>query len=522
MKENRKKLLFIISGLLLVLIATFSFVSFADAKPAKKPAAKKATKDPKTKNLTYAADIISVKGNGLRLKRISSPHWLIGRMNMPDYVKDLVETDKETVACLEFLNGSQLGINKGTTVEIISTSEIKDITRRGVVEKVILKSGTVWAKVTKSQSESFNIETQNGVLGVKGTEFVVEVDPTTKTEKVTILDGKVEFRPLSGAAQMLKPGDILSLVGKNAPKVMQQSMDEIRKNLNSQFPVLNPNMQSMIAAQFKGSMSMMNEEEMNKAAKNAEAMMGQMEESMKKFQEDMDKKSDSDKGGINIPNPFGKKKPKEEKKSGAKKVSDLSPNNKTIDTYFPQFKWKKVDGAENYRVIITSRPIEKDEKNPGYYAYQQLKDDNWTYAGDARMLKPGVTYYWKVIPLNKEGKPAGEPSDNAKFTMAEMKKLGFRGMFPSGDILPLTGDLVFDWIPLVGVNTYKVEVSESKDLSNPVFSGNADTNYLVMAGASKKLSKDKDYYWRVTPLEKVAGAEDMKPVTIKFAIKAPK
>lgn len=519
MKENKKKLLLIISGLLLILVTVFSFVSFTEAKPAAKPAkktdAKKATTDPKTANLTYAADIISVKGNGLRLKRISSPHWLIGRINMPDYVKDLVETDKETVACLEFLNGSQLGINKGTIVEIISTSEIKDITRRGVVEKVILKSGTVWAKVTKSQSESFNIETQNGVLGVKGTEFVVEVDPTTKTEKVTILDGQVEFKPLSGVAQMLKPGDILSLVGKDAPKVMQQSLDEIRKNLDQQFPVLNPNMQSMIAAQFKGAMSMMNEEEMNKAAGEAQAMMGQMEESMKKFQEDLDKKSDS-----GFPNPFAKKKPKDDKK--ANKVADLSPNNATVDTYFPQFKWKKVDGAENYRVIITSRPIEKDEKNPGYYAYEQSKDDNWTYAGDARMLKPGTTYYWKVVPVNGEGKPAGEPSDNAKFTMADLKTLGFRGIFPSGNILTFEGDLVFDWVPLIGVKTYKVEVSEAEDLSNPVFSGTAATNYIVMAGASKKLSRDKDYYWRVTPMEKVAGAEDMKPVTIKFAVKAPK
>lgn len=517
MKKDKKRLLLLISGLLLILIAIFSFVGFAEAKPAAKPAKKPAT-DPKTKDLTYAADIISVKGNGLKVKRINSPHWLIGRINMADYVSDLVETDKETVACLEFVNGSQLGINKGTIVEIISTSQVKDITRRGVVEKVILKSGTIWAKVTKSESESFNVQTQNGVLGVKGTEFVVEVDPSKKSEKVTILDGQVEFKPLSGTAQMLKPGDILSLMGKDAPKVIQQSLDEITKNLNQQFPVLNPNMQSMLSAQFKGAMSVMNDEQMNKAMNEAQAMMGQMEESMKNLQKDMDKKKD----GIDIPNPFGKKKPKEDAKPAEKKVADLSPDNATVDTYFPQFKWKKVDGAENYKVFITTRPIGKDEKNPGYYAYQQLNDDNWTYAGDARMLKPGVTYYWKVVPVNKEGKPAGEASDNAKFTMADMKTLGFRGMFPSGDILTFEGDMVFDWMPLTGVKTYKIEVSESEDLSNPVISAAADTNYFVMKDASKKLTQNKDYYWKVTPVEKVAGAEDMKPVTIKFTIKAPK
>lgn len=508
-----------ISGLILVLTIVFAFIGFVEAKPAAKPtakpAAKKAAADPKTKDLTYAADIISVKGNGLRLKRISSPHWLIGRINMADYVKDLVETDKDTVACLEFLNGSQLGINKGTIVEIISTSDVKDITRRGIVEKVILRSGTVWAKVTKSESESFNVETQNGVLGVKGTEFVVEVDPAKKMEKITILNGQVEYKPLSGAAHMLKPGDVMSMMGKDAPKVIQQNMEEIMKNLNQQFPVLNPNMQSMLAAQFKGGMSTMNEEEMNKAANEAQAMMGQMEESLKKFEEDLNKKSDS-----GFPNPFAKKKPKDENK--ANKAADMSPNNATVDTYFPQFKWKKVDGAADYRILITSRPIEKDEKNPGYYAYQQVKEDTWTYAGDARMLKPGTTYYWKVVPVNAEGKPFGQPSDNAKFTMADQKTLGFRGMFPSGNIMPFEGDLVFDWLPLVGVKSYKVEVSEKEDISNPVFSADADTNYIVMTGASKKLSQGKDYYWRVTPVDKVAGAEEMKPVVLKFTIKAPK
>ncbi len=102
----------------------------------------------------------------------------------------LITGDKATVD-LEFSHGSSLRIKGNTEIAIKRLIE----SNGNVTEEVSLKKGMLVANVTKQkQTDNFNIVTPTVIAGVRGTRFLVVVDPDkTKEEvtKVSVLDGVV-------------------------------------------------------------------------------------------------------------------------------------------------------------------------------------------------------------------------------------------------------------------------------------------------------------------------------------------
>ena len=98
--------------------------------------------------------------------------------------------DKSTVE-LEFSHGSSLRIKANTEVSLKRLVE----TNGNVTEEVSIKKGMLVANVTKQkQSDNFNIVTPTVIAGVRGTRFLVVVDPDKGKEDVTrvsVLDGVV-------------------------------------------------------------------------------------------------------------------------------------------------------------------------------------------------------------------------------------------------------------------------------------------------------------------------------------------
>jgi len=298
--------------------------------------------------LEYAADVISVKGGNLRIKRITSPLWFRGHVNTPNYVKDILETDENTVACIEFLNGSQLGINKGTTIEIISTTGARDITKRSVIQKIMLKSGTIWAKITGRKSRNFQVDTNKGVLGVKGTEFVVESKPEEDYEKITVLEGSVEYVPKKEEANkqteeskeyLLTPGDEITFEENKPPKREKKSVEELRNALDMRFPGLNPVEQAIVSA----------------FAYNAIGAIPGASQALSIARETLDFVDNperyianrvaseiSSRTGVWIPGGIFGGGGRRSSSSSPPKIEDLQPNGDTIYTYYPEFKWKKI------------------------------------------------------------------------------------------------------------------------------------------------------------------------------------
>jgi len=491
-----KRALIFLSFIILMIFAAFSLAYAETAKTA---------------GLVYAADVISVSGPDFKIKRITSPHWFFGKVNMPSYVKDLLETDKNTIACIEFTNGSQLGINKGTTIEIISSTAAKDITQRGVVEKVVIKTGTIWAKVTGMQGQEFKVETGKGVLGVKGTEFVVETDEQDN-EKITVLDGKVDYTPKEGRTEELTPGDELFLERGLGPVRHRKTVQELRNALNLSFPGLNPKEQailSIFAHHVIGSIP---------GSSNALGIANETLDLVEDPERYVIRKAESEIGGrIGLPIPGGifgggEKEPKDYK------VKSLSPDGTIIKTYFPEFSWDKVENASSYRVFITRNPLVKGEKDPGYVAFANVSETKFTYPATARALIPGQTYYWSVVPLNKENKPMAAPSDPAVFTMAKYEDMGIRGLNPTGGTEVRAEGLLFDWTPVLGVSEYLLEVSADKNMKNPVLSRTTENSYLQVPEAAMLFIKGKQYYWRAVPSIKEETTPSIDGIVNSFTI----
>jgi hypothetical protein len=464
--------------------------------------------------LVYAADVLSVKGSGFRVKRISSPHWMFGRENMPNYVQDVLETDDSSVACIEFLNGSQMGIDKKSVVEITSTAGGEDITRRGTVEKIVLKSGTLWAKVRGEKRGVFQVKTSKGVLGVKGTEFVVESDPDKDTEKVSVLEGQVEFAPSKGGTQEISPGEEVVYEQDKPARTDRKTVQDLRNALNLRFPGLSPAEQAVLSVFYSHAIGHVS------GASHAMSIANEtldMAENPERYVTNRAISEVGSRTGVYVPGGVfgGGGKKKEEKVS---KAANLSPNGDTIDSYYPQLSWDKVDGAESYRVIISRKPLAKGTEDPEYYAYAVVKENSYKYSYSARALKPRQLYFWAVVPLNREGKAMAPPSDPARFTMADYLALGIRGLYPNRAIEPPQGGLVFDWTPVEGVKKYRLEVSTREDMTDPLLTRESEVNSLEVENAAGLFFKDRDYFWKVTPVEAKEGTPSIAGALSSFRI----
>lgn len=104
---------------------------------------------------------------------------------------EVVSTDNSTRAAIKFSDdGSLVRLNPSSQLTV--TAEGED--RQSLVKTLEMDFGELWARVTSSNADNptFLIQTPSGVAAVKGTEFIVRVDPALGTTVIT-LEGVVEF-----------------------------------------------------------------------------------------------------------------------------------------------------------------------------------------------------------------------------------------------------------------------------------------------------------------------------------------
>jgi hypothetical protein len=434
---------------------------------------------------------------------------------MADYIKDTLETDGNTMACIEFLNGSQVALNKNTAVEIITSSQVSEATPQAEkVSKMVVKNGTAWAKI-RGTGNDLKVQTGKGVLGVKGTEFIIESDPAKNSEKITVLEGRVEYES-GGKTETLDPGQEAIVQGNSAVQVKNEDVKALRDALNLRFPNLDPAAQMIIgvfSAQLLGSVNA----EVSNALSIANDTLSVID-NPETYMKDRITSEIGNNTGISIPNIFGGGGDKqEEKKPEAPK--NLKPANETINNYYPKFTWDKVEKAKSYRVVMTRNPLEKNEKDPQFYMYAKTEQTELVYPDYARSLKPSQDYYWSVIPLGEDGKPIAPSSDPTKITMADYSTLGIKGLYPIGEIKPSSAEMVFDWTPVSGVTKYKLEVSNKQGMDSPIVSKEVDANFLIIENPSQYFSPGKEYFWKVTPVAGENGVPTINSVVNRFKTK---
>ena len=108
------------------------------------------------------------------------------------------KTDKGSWANIRFFLGGKLSLGKDCEVEIVSERE-GEVVR----EAIHLKKGTFWAKFDKQKTHPVKIRTAGGVMGIRGTEFVVQLLPDGST-KLSLLEGDVGSKPTEAAPELVR------------------------------------------------------------------------------------------------------------------------------------------------------------------------------------------------------------------------------------------------------------------------------------------------------------------------------
>ncbi|MGE4271247.1 MAG: FecR domain-containing protein [Desulfitobacterium sp.] len=104
---------------------------------------------------------------------------------------DSVRTAKEGSATVAFYTGSKMAVGPSTSFTVNKLQETKGT---GGKLSVKLKSGTVWNKVKSlvNVEDEYEIETPTAVMGVRGTLFMVSVDPATGGQSTTsVFEGSI-------------------------------------------------------------------------------------------------------------------------------------------------------------------------------------------------------------------------------------------------------------------------------------------------------------------------------------------
>ena len=116
----------------------------------------------------------------------------------PVFYKDRIETDEESRVVLRFDDMSVLTLGEESIVEINAMIYDPQQKSRETVIKLVRGKLRVKASKIASSKANFEVRTPTAVIGVRGTEFVVDVDRQGKTNVVT-LEGLVSLKPLPAA-----------------------------------------------------------------------------------------------------------------------------------------------------------------------------------------------------------------------------------------------------------------------------------------------------------------------------------
>lgn len=339
-------------------------------------------------------------------------------LNTTGYVKDHYITDKNTVAALEFLIGGRVGINRDTDIEIVNERSVSD--KNVGTKRIKLKNGSLWIKAdAKALKQPIEIQTNGGVMGIKGTEFTVEAQPDNTTRvccfESNSSQGGVEIRDNSGkVVGVAKPGDEYVVNLKTAPVVKHyENIEEFRQRevstgWNNFWSSPTGRIASTVAYVAGGGQVL---SFANGAVYTVDALSNCERDPAGASLAAL---SLANQAGVNT-GPAGgylgwgasvynanksNDPPKPDYPSNL--VPDASPNgsqaNQTVNGY-PSFSWKGVDDARSYALLIS-----RDENLNDVVFSDQTQNQNLSYPSYMRALEPGK-YFWRVVPLDEEDKP---------------------------------------------------------------------------------------------------------------------
>jgi ferric-dicitrate binding protein FerR (iron transport regulator) len=119
---------------------------------------------------------------------------------------DVVQTGPDGRVEISTANGNMLRLVQNVRLEL------RQAPQRGRTFSAHLWFGSLWLRVHKLlQDEWFRVETENGVAGVRGTEFMVEAGVQGNEDRVRVYEGAVEVHDDTGQwTHRVEPGSELA------------------------------------------------------------------------------------------------------------------------------------------------------------------------------------------------------------------------------------------------------------------------------------------------------------------------
>ncbi|MGN6378494.1 MAG: hypothetical protein ACTHNU_06045 [Gaiellales bacterium] len=161
------------------------------------------------------------------------------------------------------------------------------------------------------------------------------------------------------------------------------------------------------------------------------------------------------------------------------------------------FSWTGVSGAYQYEFQIAASANFLSPANSG-------QDDYTTRNTRVTVFKslPDGTYYWRVRAQNNGGSSSSAWSATCTFSLSWTDAATLNSPADTATVSYPT-PLVLNWSAVTGAKQYKLTVSQSPDLSNPVQAGG--NTFPVTTGATSysppvRLAEGT-YYWGVTPID---------------------
>lgn len=350
------------------------------------------------------AKVVEIDGPKMTYQRLSNTAAAFPFMNT--LVKDVFQTDANTVAALEFVTGGRVGINKNTKIAIVSESSVQE-DGKPLVKRIKVQSGRIWAKVSK-RKDPLEVETAGGVMGIKGTEFEIDQDEAGNAT-FRLIEGTVEITPASGGTPFTIEGPCaveLLAEGKALPvKKFDGSSDDYRQQILD-----SPEWQD-----FQRAMDIVNTIS-SYAYVPGSFGLGTAGEAFYYAGTAAEFVRDPEQAAINLaasyaPGPVGGFMgyvPRNNSKPEPDFPTNPAPANSTSVNAPPTFSWTGVKDAKGGYLLMVS----KNENMEGLeWAAKVKSGTSVTYPTDATPLAPG-TYYWRVMGLNDEGKPTGKATQS--------------------------------------------------------------------------------------------------------------
>ncbi|MFA5508227.1 MAG: FecR domain-containing protein, partial [Vulcanimicrobiota bacterium] len=294
---------------------------------------------------------------------------------------------------IRFFLGGNVGLGKGCEIEVINDRDAK-----------ILSQGNYWMKFDKQELKNnpVKIQTAGGVMGIRGTEFILKVDENGATE-LSLLEGTVEVEAADGERYEANPGERVSFGDAQGLRFKlyddpEQLLQQVREELGPEFYQLRQSLQeareairearlqirtasaearaglvSARLAALEGKSTLQESGLSSGQLESALTQLAQAEALMAAYEqgeglEELDEAEDS------IP----------------ENVPDL------VCSPHPSLKWP---GLPEQRFAVLILHPQDDEQ---LYWMAETVGPQYTYPADARPLEPGP-YTWRVVPLGPNG-----------------------------------------------------------------------------------------------------------------------